>query len=263
MRGIAACSARASVAVVRRPIVVVGVGDDRGLVARRLRRQEGDDDELDVVRARVAESVGRCFEGDVVVVEIRAKAQNDVGEIGRRARESLLRHRLLEQLLELQLIVVMDLLEEILVQKILTLVADDRRAALIDEENLARLGMATAGELRGERVHRRDRPVGQIVDVRRTRVLDASNGDERHLTVGVRRRRMMIGSVVVRRRMVIVQVANVAADVHHFVEMPVDRRAQRCAVTTTQDRWIDERILMRWVESVVRSDTQPADERAF
>ena len=60
----------------------------------------------------------------------------------------------------------MNLLEEKLLQQFVTLVTDDRRATLIDEENLTRLRVTTAGELRGEGTQRGVRPVGQIVDVR-------------------------------------------------------------------------------------------------
>ena len=54
----------------------------------------------------------------------------------------------------------MDLIVDRLVQQLVTLVANDGRAALIDEKDLARLGMATAREFCRDRVQRRCRTVG-------------------------------------------------------------------------------------------------------
>ena len=73
---------------------------------------------------------------------------------------------------------------------------------------------------------------------------------------------MRIDRVMVRGGM-IVQISNVATDVHHFVEMTIDRRAQRCAMTTTQDSGIEKRIRVGMIESIARTHAQSTDERAF
>lgn len=258
-------------------MIIVGAGDDRGFVvrcyrrrwccgARRLTGEKRDDEKFDLIGTRIAEGVRRTFQRDVIVFEIAAKTQHQMVEIRRWIDQILLRHCSFEKLLKLQLIIGMNLLEENLVQQFVTFVADDRCATLIDEENFSRFRLTTTGEFRGERVQRRNRTVGQIVDVRRRRILNASDGDKGHLTVGIRRGRMMmmmkIEIVMIRCRM-IVQIANVSADVHNFVEMPVDRRSQRRSMPSTQNRRIDERIRMISVESIRRADAQTTNERTF
>ena len=94
---------RSCVRVVRRSVVIVGIGDDRGLVRGEhgrqhccLHGQERHDDELDFVRARIAESVGRCFQRHVLVVDARTETKDDVRQIGGGIGRVLLRHCSLE-----------------------------------------------------------------------------------------------------------------------------------------------------------------------
>ena len=63
--------------------------------------------------------------------------------------------------------------------------------------------------------------------------------------------------------MVIAQIANVSTDVHDFVELTIDRGTQGCAMTSTKNARIGERILMRMIERIGRAHAKSTDERTL
>ena len=65
------------------------------------------------------------------------------------------------------------------------------------------------------------------------------------------------------QRVMIAQISNVSTDVHDFVELTVDGGTQGCAMTSTKNARIGERILMDMIERVGRAHTKATDERTL